>query len=131
MMRKRALTTVGALLLGAGVAFQPKSAAQPAVPTPPPGNGTVKSIDLPQLPPDLPEGPGKNAITGSCIICHSNRYITLQPPFPRKTWEAIVDKMRKTYGAPVPDAAVPQIVDYLMAVRGKAEPATKPAGEGN
>ena len=125
-MKTNVFTLFGAALLVALAVSQPRSEAQPSVPTPAPGSSTVKSIDLPQIPPDLPEGKGKTAITGSCIICHSNRYITLQPPFPRKTWEAIVDKMRKTYGAPVPDATVPEIVDYLMAVRGKAEPATKP-----
>ena len=129
-MKKTSVTIAGAMLLAnAIVGSHSNSVAQPAVPTPPPTDN-VKSIDLPQIPPDMPEGPGKNAITGSCIICHSNRYITMQPPFPRKTWEAIVDKMRKTYGAPVPDAVVPEIVNYLVAVRGKPDPATKPAGEG-
>ena len=51
--------------------------------------------------------------------CHTPRYVLEQPPLPRKTWQAEVDKMRKTYGAPVPDEDVPPIVDYLVAVRGK------------
>ena len=46
------------------------------------------------------------------------RYALEQPPLPRKTWEAEVDKMRKTYGAPVADEDVPAIVAYLVAVRG-------------
>jgi hypothetical protein len=41
-----------------------------------------------------------------------------QPPLPRKTWEAEVEKMRKTYGAPVADEDVAAIVDYLVAIRG-------------
>src|SRR4051812_43505637 len=122
-MNRIAVTGAGVLAFAALIIGQSRSSAQPAVPTPPANNDGVKSIELPQMPPDLPEGKGKNAITGSCIICHSNRYITMQPPFPRKTWEAIVDKMRKTYGAPVPDAVVPEIVDYLVAVRGKPDPA--------
>jgi hypothetical protein len=103
-----------------------QSSAQPT--TPEPTTNPIKTIDLPQLPVDyLPDGPGKATMMGSCIICHSPRYITMQPFFPRKTWEAQVDKMRKVYGAPIPDAAVPDIVNYLVSVRGKAEPATQPA----
>jgi hypothetical protein len=104
---------------------QQQSDAQPT--TPEPTTNPIKSIDLPQFPVDIPEGPGRNAVMASCVICHSPRYITMQPNFPRKTWEAQVDKMRKVYGAPIPDAAVPEIVSYLMSVRGKAEPATQPA----
>jgi hypothetical protein len=104
-------------------ASQPSS-AQPAI-TQPATADTVKSIDLPQMPPDLPDHPGRIAVMTSCIICHSPRYITMQPEFPRKTWEAQVEKMRKVYGAPIPDALVPDIVNYLIAVRGKSEPATQ------
>jgi hypothetical protein len=54
-----------------------------------------------------------------CITCHSLRYIEMQPPFPRKTWEKIVDKMVKNFGAPIPDSSAKVIVDYLVAVKGK------------
>ncbi|HSU69174.1 MAG TPA: hypothetical protein VLJ39_19980 [Tepidisphaeraceae bacterium] len=80
----------------------------------------VRSIVLPSMPaPEMPEGPGKNVYTANCIICHSQRYVTMQPAFPRKTWQAEVEKMKKVYGAPIQDAQMPQIVDYLMSVRGK------------
>ncbi|HEX3345925.1 MAG TPA: hypothetical protein VHS09_15175 [Polyangiaceae bacterium] len=62
--------------------------------------------------------PGRDQVTSSCVVCHSPRYVLDQPPLPRKAWEGIVDKMRKTYGAPVPDEDVPAIVGYLVAVRG-------------
>ncbi|HEX8916209.1 MAG TPA: hypothetical protein VF796_27920 [Humisphaera sp.] len=87
----------------------------------------VRSIVLPTPPVELPEAPGRNLIAANCIICHSPSYIMMQPRFPRKVWEAEVDKMRKTFGAPVPENLVPEIVDYLMAVRGAPTPATQPA----
>ena len=87
----------------------------------------VRSISLPQQPIDLPEAPGKNLVVANCILCHSTTYITMQPAFPRKVWEANVEKMRKTFGAPVPEQYVPQIVDYLVAIRGEGQPATRPA----
>ena len=43
----------------------------------------------------------------------------MQPPFPRKTWEKIVDKMVKNFGAPIPDSSAKAIVDYLVATKGK------------
>lgn len=86
----------------------------------------VRSINLAQQPIDLPDAPGKQVVVANCILCHSTNYITMQPAFPRKVWEAEVEKMRKTFGAPVPEQAVPQIVDYLMAIRGEGSPATRP-----
>ena len=65
------------------------------------------------------ETPGAELFKSNCITCHSLRYIEMQPPFPRKTWEKIVDKMVKNFGAPIPDSSAKAIVDYLMAVKGK------------
>ena len=39
----------------------------------------------------------------------------MQPPLPAATWEAEVTKMRKTLGAPIPDASAALIVKYLQA----------------
>lgn len=72
----------------------------------------------PDLPPTLPEGPGLAEVYASCLTCHSSRYIAMQPRFPRKTWQAEVSKMQKTYGAPFPQELAPKIVDYLVATRG-------------
>jgi hypothetical protein len=38
-----------------------------------------------------------------------------QPLLPRATWAAEVTKMRNTYKAPLNDADMPLIVDYLAA----------------
>ena len=121
-MRKLILLAAVSVLCGF-IALQTKSVAQPV----PAGDSTVKTIELPFMQPDLPDAPGKSTILSACVICHSPSYITQQPAFPRKTWEAEVDKMRKTFGAPVPDALVPEIVNYLMAIRGKPDAATQPA----
>jgi cytochrome c5 len=79
----------------------------------------VETIVLPQDDPDLPPGPHERTFATSCTICHSPRLPMTQPPFPRKTWEEVVDKMVKTYGAPITPEGQEQIVDYLMRVRGK------------
>lgn len=74
-----------------------------------------RSIVLTTQPPYLPPGPGKEAFVSNCLTCHSPRYVTNQPQFPRKTWEAEVNKMIKVYGAPIDDSDASKIVDYLAA----------------
>ncbi|HRH65455.1 MAG TPA: hypothetical protein PLU53_04090 [Bacteroidia bacterium] len=81
--------------------------------------GPEKVIKLSDAGSHLPERPGNDHFLANCGICHSYRYVEMQPPFPRKTWEKTVDKMIHTFGAPIPDSSVKPIVDYLMAVRGK------------
>lgn len=98
------------------------AAAEPVAVTPAKvSDDGVRSIELPAVAVDLPDAPGKNLIAANCMICHSPQYILMQPNLPRKTWEASVDKMRKTFGAPVPENLVPEIVDYLVAIRGVQE----------
>ena len=93
----------------------------------PPSQSGPRTITLPSLPPDLPDGPGKQVVLDRCVVCHSPRYIMIQPQFSRTVWTAEVDKMRKTFGAPVADEQVEDIVNYLVAIRGTpADAATKP-----
>ena len=79
---------------------------------------TLHTLRLPTEDVSLPDLPGRAKVASACVACHTPRYVLDQPPLPRKTWEAEVDKMRKTYGAPVADEDVPAIVEYLVAVRG-------------
>jgi cytochrome c5 len=92
-----------------------EEAAKPVIPA-----GGVHSITLPAMQPELPAGPGRDTVAATCVICHSTRYITMQPAFSRAAWTAEVDKMRKTFGAPLTDAQAAQVVDYLVAIRGAA-----------
>lgn len=81
----------------------------------------VHEITLPQYPPELAAGPNLSVYQKRCLTCHSARYVTMQPRFPRSVWEKEVKKMVEAYGAAVPEAEQQQIVDYLVAVRGPAE----------
>jgi hypothetical protein len=69
----------------------------------------------PRYTPELAEGEGRAETASFCSLCHSTRYITMQPPLPAATWEAEVSKMRKTLGAPIPDASAALIVKYLQS----------------
>jgi len=68
----------------------------------------------PLYPPELGAGEGKAEVEGYCSTCHSTRYITMQPPLPGAAWEAEVTKMRKTFGATIPDEAASKIIGYLQ-----------------
>lgn len=68
----------------------------------------------PLYPPELEAGDGKSETEGYCSVCHSARYITMQPPLPAATWEAEVAKMKKTFGATIPDEATSKILSYLQ-----------------
>lgn len=62
------------------------------------------------------DGPGVELAQENCVACHSADYIETQPPqMGHAFWEAEVNKMKKTYGAPIEDADIMGIADYLAA----------------
>ena len=71
----------------------------------------VSAYPVPTL--ELAPGDGRQDVQIYCNICHSPRYITMQPPLPAATWEAVVNKMNKAYGAGIPEDTTPKIVAYL------------------
>lgn len=82
----------------------------------------VHTIELPKIDHEMPPGEGSQTLATGCIICHSNRYITMQPKFSKTTWTALVTKMRKTFGAPLNDQQAEDVVKYLVTIRGNGQP---------
>ena len=91
----------------------------------PPPSKQVTSITLPDYSAKPLPGPDVEVYQKNCLLCHSSRYVAMQPNFSRSTWEKEVKKMVDAYGATIPEADQPKIVDYLVAVRGVPE--SKPA----
>jgi cytochrome c5 len=62
-------------------------------------------------------GPNVDVVKNNCTACHSVDYVITQPPMKDRKgfWQAEVIKMIKVYGAPIDDADVGKIVDYLAA----------------
>ncbi len=63
-------------------------------------------------------GPNLETVQNNCTACHSADYVQTQPrgaKFGKDFWQAEVTKMIKVYGAPIDDADVGKIVDYLAA----------------
>ena len=73
---------------------------------------------LPEEAAAFKSGAGLEVVQGNCTACHSADYIKTQPrgeKFKKDFWAAEVTKMIKVYGAPIDDADVGKIVDYLAA----------------
>jgi sulfite dehydrogenase (cytochrome) subunit B len=63
-------------------------------------------------------GPNLELVQNNCTACHSADYVAIQPrgpKFKKDFWQAEVIKMIKVYGAPIEEADVPKIVEYLAA----------------
>ena len=78
----------------------------------------VHSITLPDAAPVLPEGPNRVQFQAYCRLCHSTRLPLTQPRLSQDKWAAVVSKMVKTYGAPIPPEEEAAVVTYLTTVHG-------------
>ena len=109
-MKRTALVLAALAALGT-------AALAAAAPAPPHGSASIS------LPGDagmaFKPGPGANLAQAHCLTCHSSAYVSTQPVLSRAQWTGEVTKMRAAYGAPIPDDAVPGLVDYLTAQYGK------------
>lgn len=87
---------------------------QQAAPTEFAVDAKYEASAYPSYAPELAPGEGQPETVSFCSICHSTRYITMQPPLPAAAWDAEVTKMIKAYGAPIPDATAKKITLYLQ-----------------
>ena len=76
------------------------------------------SYKLPDETAAFKPGPNLEVVQNNCTACHSADYVKTQPQGPKfknDFWQAEVTKMIKVDGAPIEDADVGKIVDYLAA----------------
>lgn len=81
-------------------------------------NAAPVSYTLPDETAAFKPGPNLEVVQNNCTACHSADYISTQPrgpKFKKEFWQAEVTKMIKVFGAPIDDADVGKIVDYLTA----------------
>ncbi len=69
------------------------------------------------LRPDLPRRAGAEAVNNNCLACHSAGMVLTQPKLTKAQWTETVNKMVHVYKAPVDQADVQTIVDYLTALK--------------
>ena len=77
------------------------------------GQAMALEIQLPHETEAFKQDAGAEIANGQCLICHSVEYVTMQPPLGRAFWKGSVQKMQQKYGAPITDAQVEPLVDYL------------------
>ncbi len=87
--------------------------------------GGAKEILLPpdgiQLTPSAL--PGYAKAQANCTMCHSAEYMRYQPPnAARPYWDAMVHRMKAVFKAPIAEADMPEIVDYLARTYGNEQP---------
>jgi len=76
------------------------------------------SYKLPEETAAFRPGPNLDTVKNNCTACHSADYINTQPrgaKYKKDFWQAEVTKMIKVYGAPIEEADVSKIVEYLAA----------------
>ena len=79
-------------------------------------NAAPVAYNLPPETAAFKPGPHLEDVMNNCTGCHSADYISTQPRGPKfgqDFWRAEVTKMIKVYGAPIADADIPKIVEYL------------------
>jgi sulfite dehydrogenase (cytochrome) subunit B len=91
------------------------------------GPNQVQRIVLPQYPGEIMQGPNVQVYERDCLICHTARYVSMQPRFSKAVWQSEVKKMVDAYGAPISEADQALIVEYLVAVKGLETPSTMAA----
>lgn len=62
------------------------------------------------------QGSGSEVANANCLSCHSAGMVLNQPPLSRAVWEEEVRKMRTAYHAPVAEADVEPIAEYLASL---------------
>jgi hypothetical protein len=97
--------------------YSPSEAAtiRRVAPAKPAAGASYDAGDFPTFRPPLAQGEGSREVNTYCNICHSPRYITMQPVLPASAWSDEVNKMIKTYGAIVPEDAAQKIISYLQS----------------
>src|SRR5438034_4780066 len=109
-------------LIGSMIVVMIAAIASGDAPTTAPTTSDVRQPSgLPEFDPDLPPGKGREVVTIRCAVCHTPHYILNQPAFTKQVWSNEITKMRTAYGAPITAEEEPQILEYLLAVRGKTE----------
>jgi mono/diheme cytochrome c family protein len=140
--RLRRLTLVWAVpvLLGATAAivgshYLPESiaaqAAQQSDKTP--AHFAPLDVTIPTSDATFPPGHGSDIANANCLICHSAGMALRQPPLTEDEWRTEINKMKSSFGAPIPADQVDDLARYLRTIDGRdssSQPSTVD-GQGN
>ena len=77
------------------------------------------SVELPASQTPFPPGDGSVIANAQCLICHSAGMVLRQPPLTQDEWISEINKMRNSYGAPLPAEQVEPLALYLHSINGR------------
>ncbi len=80
------------------------------------------AVDLPTSETSFPAGKGADIANAQCLICHSAGMVLEQPPLTRDEWAGEINKMRNSFGAPLPANQVEVLAEYLRGIQGSQSP---------
>ena len=86
------------------------------------------SVDMPTNYTAYPPGNGAEIANGQCMICHSADMVLRQPPLTEDEWTGEINKMRNSFGAPLPADQVAALAKYLHGINGRQQPPKSPNG---
>jgi mono/diheme cytochrome c family protein len=79
------------------------------------------SVELPAGDTAFPPGNGADIANGQCLICHSAGMVLRQPPLTLDEWTGEINKMRNSFGAPLPADQVGALAQYLVSINGRQQ----------
>ena len=80
---------------------------------------TKVSVELPSSQTPFPPGDGSVIANAQCLICHSAGMVLRQPPLTQDEWTGEINKMRNSFGAPMPADQVEPLAKYLQSINGR------------
>jgi len=79
------------------------------------------SVEMPTSHAAFPAGNGAEIANGQCLICHSAGMVLRQPPLTLDEWTGEINKMRNSFGAPLPADQVAALARYLVGINGRQQ----------
>ena len=79
------------------------------------------SVELPVSQTPFPAGEGSVIANAQCLICHSAGMVLRQPERTQDQWKETINKMRSSYGAPLPAEQVDALAAYLSRLIPKGQ----------
>jgi len=77
------------------------------------------SVELPASQVSFPPGNGSVIANAYCLICHSAGMVLRQPALTQDEWTGEINKMRNSFGAPLPPDQVEALAKYLQSINGR------------
>ena len=78
------------------------------------------NVSLPTSAAVFPAGQGADIANANCLICHSAGMVLRQPPLTVAEWNTEINKMKESFGAPIPLDQIDELAHYLGVINGRA-----------